>query len=93
MTYYEAALQILRSAGHPLTTHEITDLAITEGLIAPTGKTPQASMSRVLYLRVRSDPELVKVDDPVNVRAKRGSVRWTLRRAAAGDPSPKPRPS
>jgi hypothetical protein len=84
MTYYEAALQILRSARHPLTTQEITDLAITKGLVAPTGKTPHRSMARELYLRVRNDPQLVKLGDPVNVRAKPGSVRWTLRRSAAG---------
>lgn len=86
MTYYRAALQILRSAQHPLTTQEITDLAITEGLIMPTGKTPQASMARVLYLRVRNDPELIKIDEPGNVRAKRRSVRWTLRHAISTNP-------
>ena len=84
MTYYEAALQILRSARRPLTTREITDLAIEEGLIVPTGKTPDASMSRELYLRVRNDPELIKVEHSGNGRAKRGSVRWTLRSGAAG---------
>jgi hypothetical protein len=80
MTYYEAALQILRSAGQPLTAQEITDLAISEGLIVPTGKTPVASMERVLYLRVRDgDLELVKIEEPGNARAKRSSVRWALR--------------
>ena len=83
MTYYQAALQILRSAQHPLTTREITDLAITEGLIGPAGKTPHASMGRVLYLRVSTNPELVKLEAPGNGRAKQGSVRWALRPAKA----------
>ena len=79
LTYYEAALQTLRSAGRPLTTREITDLAIAKGLIVPTGKTPHASMGRVLYLRVRDDPELVKMEQQSRTaRARRGSVRWIL---------------
>jgi len=87
MTYYEAALQVLRSAGHPMSTREITDQAIDRGLISPRGKTPHATMAARLYLRCRSDSELVKLDAPGNGRAKRGSVRWTLRSAAANDPS------
>ena len=88
MTYYEAALRILRSARHPLTTREITVRAIEGGLIRPTGKTPHATMAAELYLRVRNDPELVKIEDPGPSRAKQGSVRWTLRRAAAANPDP-----
>ena len=79
MTYQEAALQILRSARHPLTTREITDRAIRRGLIIPRGKTPDRTMAARLYTRARNDPELVKLQSPGNVRAKRGSVRWTLR--------------
>jgi hypothetical protein len=86
MTYYEAALQILRSSRQPLTAREITELAITDGLIGPTGKTPHASMKRVLYLRMRNDPELVKLEDPGSTGAKWGTVRWTLRSASAADP-------
>jgi HB1, ASXL, restriction endonuclease HTH domain len=78
-TYYEAALRILRSAGRPLTTREITESAVSSGLIAPTSKTPQASMARVLYLRVRTDPELVRVVEPGIADANRNPVRWTLR--------------
>jgi hypothetical protein len=90
MTYYEAAIKVLRSAGHPLTTQEITDLAIAGGLIRPTGKTPHASMARVLYLRVRNDPELVKAEEPGPAKAKQRSVRWTLRHATAPNPDPEP---
>jgi len=79
MTYYEAALQVLRSAQDPLTTPEITDRAIARRLITPRGDTPHATMGAELYLRVRSDSELVKLETPENGRAKKGSVRWTLR--------------
>jgi hypothetical protein len=74
MTYYEAALQVLRSVQRPLTTREITDQAMESRLITPVGKTPHNTMSAVLYQRVRSDPVLVKVDD-----AGDGRVRWTVR--------------
>lgn len=81
MTYYEAALQVMRSAQRPLTTQEITDQAIARGLITPRGKTPNATMAAVLYLRVRNDSELVKLDERRHTRAKHGSVRWALRNA------------
>lgn len=79
MTYYEAALQVLRSARNPLTTRELTDLAIERGLITPRGKTPYATMAARLYVEGRNDAELVKLETPGKGRAKRGSVRWTLR--------------
>ena len=79
MTYYEAALQVLGSAQRPLTTREVTDLALAKGLITPVGRRPHATMAAKLYVRVRYDPDLVKLEEPGNNRAKRGSVRWTLR--------------
>lgn len=80
MTYYEAALQVLKAAKRPMTIQEITDEAVGRGLITPRGKTPHATMSAELYMHVRNDPELVKLEDRTSTRAKRGSVRWTLRR-------------
>ena len=79
MTYYEAAIQVLRSAQHPLTTREITERAIKAGLIIPRGKTPNATMSARLYAWVRKDDTLTKLEAPGNGRAKQGSVRWTVR--------------
>jgi HB1, ASXL, restriction endonuclease HTH domain len=85
MTYYEAALQVLRAARRPLTTQEIADQALEQGLIAPNGKTPHGTMRAKLYLALRSDTALVKLEESTNGRARRGSVRWTLR------PGPRPR--
>jgi HB1, ASXL, restriction endonuclease HTH domain len=82
LTYVEAAVLVLRSAQQPLTAREITILAIQQGLIAPRGKTPEQTMSARLYMRARIDPELVKLESPGSTRAKRGSVRWTLRSSA-----------
>jgi hypothetical protein len=83
MKYYEAALQVLRAVRQPLTTREITNQALEKGLIAPRGKTPHATMGSMLYVRLRDDPELVKLESPGNDgRAKRDSVRWALRPAS-----------
>jgi hypothetical protein len=87
MTYYEAALEVLRSARHPLSTREIMDRAIERGLIAPRGKTPLRTMESKLYLHVRSDPTLVKLEAQGNGRAAPRSVRWTLRSVATSPKS------
>jgi hypothetical protein len=79
MTYYKAAIQILRSARCPLTTREIAERAIGTGLIKPRGKTPDATMSAALYGHLHDDAQLAKLEEPGNGRAKRGSVRWALR--------------
>jgi len=82
MTYYEAALQVLRSVKRPLTAHEITDEVLRRGLITPKGKTPHATMTAELYVHAaRNDPQLVKLEDRGSKQARRGSVRWTVRRA------------
>jgi hypothetical protein len=80
MTYYEAAIEVLRAAKRPLTTQEVTNRAIEKGLIAPSGKTPVATMAAVLYGKLPNDPDLLKLEDRAARRAKQGSVRWTLRR-------------
>jgi hypothetical protein len=82
-TYYEAAIQVLRFAQRPLTVREITARAIEKGLITPAGETPGATMSAVLYVHARKDAAFTKIEQPGNGRARRGSVRWTLRNAEA----------
>ena len=79
MRYHEAAIEVLKVAKRPLTVQEITDRAIKGGLITPRGKTPAATMKAALYVRLRDDPDLVKLEDRSAKIAKRGSVRWTLR--------------
>ena len=77
-TYYEAAIQVLRSAQLPLTAREITVRALETGLIRPAGKTPDETMSATLYVHALKDAALTKIEEPGNGRAKRGSVRWML---------------
>lgn len=79
--FLEAAIAVLETSNKPLTLREIVAEAIGRGLIEPAGKTPEATMSARLYVYVRDDPNarVVRVADPGAARARRGSVRWTLR--------------
>lgn len=79
MTYLDAALQILKSSRYPLSTREIIERALEERLIVTQGKTPEATMKTALYRAADADAELVKIEVPGRGRAKRGSVRWTVR--------------
>ncbi len=83
VTYFEAAVEILRTARRPLTVREIVEQAQARGLLTPRGRTPEASMSAELYRRLGKDSAIVKVAQPGNVRALRGSVRWELARLTA----------
>ena len=80
MTYYEAALQVLASSKRPLSTKEIVERALDKGIIVSQGRTPQATMSAVLYRHLGLDPKLLKISTPGRGRAERGSVHWTLSR-------------
>ncbi len=84
--YLSAALRVLRDQGRPLTTSEITRMAIAQGLIAPRGKTPEATMRARLYGAIRDDPScpIQRTFKPGAVRAVRDSVRWDLRDGSAG---------
>jgi hypothetical protein len=85
MTYYRAALEVLRSAQRPLTMREITDQAMERGLITSRAKNPYKSMATELYVRGRNNPDLIRTGDPGDPgkRAmKPGSVRWALRQAS-----------
>lgn len=53
MTFAEAAYQVLKQTGKPLSAKEITAAALEQGLISTTGKTPSATMSARLYVDVK----------------------------------------
>lgn len=80
MSYIQAAEAVLASVGRPLTTHELTEEAIRQGLLKPGGKTPEASMSAALYtaLQRNRSGRIVRLSEPGSTRARRGTVRWTL---------------
>jgi restriction system protein len=80
MTFLEAAIRVLQGAGRPLTVNAIVEQALQKGLLATAGKTPEASMSAVLYRSVAEGAStIVRLAEPGSTRARRGSVRWTLR--------------
>ena len=70
MTYMQAALAILAHAERPLTVPELTAVAVADGLVRPRGKSPDRTMSSVLYRRVAGDP-----DAPIINRAGRFWLR------------------
>lgn len=80
-SYLDAAVKVLETVGRSLTSCEITEEVVRRGLIQPVGKTPEATMSARLYVDVRDDltPREVHLAEPGELRARRGSVRWTMR--------------
>ena len=96
MTYLQAAVTILTHTDRPLTVGEVTAIAVAQELIRPRGRTPDRSMSSVLYRRMATDPDApVTCTDgrfwlrgraPVtqNATALRPGVRHVRR--TAGDP-------
>lgn len=62
MTFYEAALQVLEGAGHPLHFQEITERSIAESLLSHVGKTPEQTMlSRLAAMAKRKGDRRVIV--------------------------------
>lgn len=79
--YLDSARAVLQEVRRPMTAKEITEEAIDRGLLRPTGKTPEATMSAALYTHVRDEPDsaIVRLHEPGVSRAARGSVRWSWR--------------
>jgi len=64
MTFYEAAVQVLLQAGHPLHAKEITEIAVRENLLSHVGKEPEVTMAARLAAMARRshDGRLVAVE-------------------------------
>ncbi|KAF0250031.1 MAG: hypothetical protein FD167_567 [bacterium] len=56
LTFKEAALTILTREKRSMTAREIANIAISEGLITSTGKTPDASVAGQIYTDIRDNP-------------------------------------
>jgi hypothetical protein len=62
MTFYEAALRVLESAGHPLHFQEITEQSIAQNLLSHVGKAPDKTMlSRLAAMARRTRDRRVLV--------------------------------
>lgn len=55
MTYLDAAHTILKAAGQPLHSEEITQAALAQKLISPQGLTPEATMASRLYTDTKQE--------------------------------------
>jgi len=66
-TFLEAAYQILKKSSKPLTSNEISSIAMDEHLITTEGKTPSNTMRALLYLDIKR-----KGNNSRFVKAERG---------------------
>jgi len=55
MTFYEAAVEVLRRTGRPLHYKKITEIAVRENLLSHVGKTPDETMSDRLEKEVKKN--------------------------------------
>ncbi|OGF63751.1 MAG: hypothetical protein A2Y62_09360 [Candidatus Fischerbacteria bacterium RBG_13_37_8] len=60
MDFKESAYQILLKRGEPLSAKEITNIALKEGLIKSSGKTPVATMAAIIYMDIKKKAEKSK---------------------------------
>jgi len=68
MTFYEAAVEVLREAGRPLHYKKITEISIERSLLSHVGKTPEITMGARLLQEVK------KGDDQSLIAAVRPGV-------------------
>jgi hypothetical protein len=79
MTYLDAAVTVLQSAGRPMTAVEITREAVRRGLLREVHKTPAATMTSVLYMHGKKGGARVRrLAQQGPQHAVRGTVRWEL---------------
>jgi hypothetical protein len=68
MQYKDAAYQILSDTDKPLHYSEITDRALSRGILTPSGQTPHATMGALLYTDTLKP----------NSRFQRGDIKGTF---------------
>lgn len=77
MTFFEAAVEVLRRTGRPLHYKKITEMAVRDELLSHVGKSPDETMSTRLTQEVRRHGESVIVETRPGV--------YTIREAALED--------
>jgi len=60
-SFKHTAYQILKREGKPLSAAQIVKVALKEGLINTSGKTPQNTLASVIYCEIKKDPQCVFV--------------------------------
>lgn len=56
-SFKDAALQVLKQAGKPLSAKDITSAALAENLLATDGQTPEATMAAQIYVDLKRNPK------------------------------------
>lgn len=75
MTFYEAAVAVLREAGRPLHYKKIAEIAVREGLLSHVGKTPEITMGARLAQELRKPAdETVLVSERPGIFSLRENV-------------------
>ena len=97
MTFYEAAVEVLREAGHPLHYKKITENAIRRSLLSHVGKTPEETMHARLQQEVKKPNGLALIEQArpgvfaLKAGADPADAKETLSfRQPAAEPAPAP---
>ena len=99
MTFYEAAVEVLREAGRPLHYTKITENAIRRSLLSHVGKTPEETMHARLQQEVKKPNGLALIEQArpgvfaLKAGADPADAKETLSfRQPAAEPAPAPAP-
>ena len=99
MTFYEAAVEVLREAGRPLHYKKITENAIRRSLLSHVGKTPEETMHARLQQEVKKPNGLALIEQArpgvfaLKAGADPADAKETLSfRQPAAEPAPAPAP-
>ena len=97
MTFYEAAVEVLREAGRPLHYKKITENAIRRSLLSHVGKTPEETMHARLQQEVKKPNGLALIEQArpgvfaLKAGADPADAKETLSfRQPAAEPPPAP---
>jgi restriction endonuclease Mrr len=94
MTFYEAAIEVLRKSGRPLHFKKITEVAVRDQLLSHIGRDPAATMSLRLDDEVKSGGKAWIVQTRPGVFSLRTEVIDKLNEEhAEREPNPPPQPA
>jgi hypothetical protein len=86
MTFLEAAIELLRQAGRPLSIQDLTQRAIEQRLLTNAGRTPELTMQARLAQELRKGSNTLLVQNDKEF----GLTRYDKPRLAAGEVAPGP---
>lgn len=90
MTFYEAAIEVLRKQGAPLHYRRITEVALEENLLSHVGRVPEETMqARLMAMTRRGDGRQVVVVEPGVFALAEWGADHDAEAAEATEPKPK----